>query len=172
MTRNQISSTSTSFFLAAAILVLFGLAGVNQQGPHGVLQLGLAVVMAVAGFMLRSGTAEARLIGLGAAALTVAAGALLLISGGYYVPGTIIAVFAVFRLAQAQPGDVPAGPPHAAMPGGYPHPAPIPPQAAPFPTQAAPFPTQAPPVPPQTPAGTAPDWGYFGPPQGPADPRD
>jgi hypothetical protein len=34
-----------------------------------------------------SGTAEARLIGLGAAGLTTAVGAVLLVTGGFYVPG-------------------------------------------------------------------------------------
>jgi hypothetical protein len=164
MPRNQISASSTSFFIAAAILVLFGLAGVNQQGLHGVLQLALAVLMAGAGFLLRTGTAEARLIGLGAAAVTVAAGALLLISGGYYVPGTIIAVFAVFRLAQAQPGDVHPVARHGVLPGSHP----LPPQLP----QAAPFPSQAPPLPPQTPSAAIPEWGYYGPPQGPADRND
>jgi hypothetical protein len=172
MAGNHVSAASTNFFLTAALLALFGMAALNQAGPHGPLQLVLAAVMGVAGFLLRSGTAEARLIGLGAAGLTTAAGAVLLVTGGFYVPGTIIAIFALVRLAGAR-GEV-------VHPGAGPTPAHLQPQlpaqlppwspglGAPLPPQPAPAfgapvpPPAAPPGPlaPQPPAGQ--EWDYFG----------
>ncbi len=157
MTGRHISAASTDFFIAAALLALFGLAALNQAGPHGPLQLVLAVVMAVAGFLLRSGTPEARLIGLGAAGLTVAVGAVLLVTGGYYLVGTVIAIFALFRLA-ATPAQVVAPyagavPPHlpAQLPPWSPgHTAPVPPPRPVTPAMPAP----------QAPAGQG--WDYFG----------
>jgi hypothetical protein len=171
MAGNHISAASTNFFLTAALLALFGLAALNQSGPHGPLQLVLAAVMAVAGFLLRSGTAEARLIGLGAAGLTTAVGAVLLVTGGFYVPGTIIAIFALFRLVGA-PGAVVhpgAGPTPAHLPAHLPaqlppwspgHGAPVPPPAQAF---GAPVPPPA--APPAAPAAQQPagqEWDYFG----------
>ena len=149
MAGNHISAASTNFFLTAALLALFGLAALNQSGPHGPLQLVLAAVMAVAGFLLRSGTAEARLIGLGAAGLTTAVGAALLVTGGFYVPGTIIAIIALFQLGGA-PGK-------AVHPGAGPTPAHL---QAHLPAQLPPpwSPGQGAPVPP--PAGQ--EWDYFG----------
>jgi hypothetical protein len=124
--------------------------------------------MGVAGLLLRSGTAEARLIGLGAAGLTTAVGPVLLVTGGFYVPGTIIAIFALFRLAGA-PGEVA----HPTDAHALPHlPAQLPPWSpglgAPVPPPAAPVfgapvpPPAAPPAPPapQSPAGQG--WDYFG----------
>jgi len=127
--------------------------------------------MAAAGFLLRSGTAEARLIGLGAAGLTTAVGAVLLVTGGFYVPGTIIAIFALFRLvgtpgAAVHPG---AGPTPAHLPAHLPaqlppwspgHGAPVPPPAQAF---GAPVPPPA--APPAAPAAQQPagqEWDYFG----------
>ena len=154
MAGNHISAASTNFFLTSALLALFGLAALNQSGPHGPLQLVLAAVMAMAGFLLRSGTAEARLIGLGAAGLTTAVGAVLLVTGGFYVPGTIIAIFALFRLVGA-PGEVgqPAGPTPAHLQAHLP--AQLPPWS---PGQGAPVPPAAPA--PEQPAGQ--EWDYFG----------
>ncbi len=160
MAGSHLSVASTNFFIAAALLALFGMAALNQAGPHGPLQLVLAVVMGVAGFLLRSGTAEARLIGLGAAGLTTAVGAVLLVTGGFYVPGTIIAIIALFQLVGA-PGK-------AAHPGAAPTPAHLqahlPVQLPPWsPGQGAPVPPPAaPPAAPvaQPPAGQ--EWDYFG----------
>jgi hypothetical protein len=172
MAGNHISAASTNFFLTAALLALFGMAALNQAGPHGPLQLVLAAVMGVAGFLLRSGTAEARLIGLGAAGLTTAVGAVLLVTGGFYVPGTIIAIFALFRLAGAPGAVVQAGagptPAHlqAHLPAQLPpwrpgQGAPVPPPpaqafGAPVAPPAAPPASTAPPPP----AGQ--EWDYFG----------
>ena len=176
MAGNQVSAASTNFFITAALLALFGLAALNQSGPHGPLQLVLAVVMGAAGFLLRSGTAESRLIGLGAAGLTTAVGAVLLVTGAFYVPGTIIAIFALFRLAGAHSEAVQAvsGPAHlpAHLPAQLPpwspgQGAPVPPPAPAFgapvpppaPSLGAPAPAAAPPAP-QPPAGR--EWDYFG----------
>ena len=154
MAGNQVSAASTNFFITAALLALFGLAALNQSGPHGPLQLVLAVVMGAAGFLLRSGTAESRLIGLGAAGLTTAVGAVLLVTGAFYVPGTIIAIFALFRLAGARDEVVQAGSAPA------PHlPAHLPAQLPPWsPGQGVPVPPPA--AAPQPPAGQ--EWDYFG----------
>ena len=168
MTGNHISAASTNFFLTAALLALFGMAALNQAGPHGPLQLVLAAVMGVAGFLLRSGTAEARLIGLGAAGLTTAVGAVLLVTGGFYVPGTIIAIFALFQLANA-PGA-------AVHQGAGPMPAHLPAQLPPWrPGQCAPVPPPpaqafgapvgppaAPPAPTAPPPPAGQEWDYFG----------
>jgi hypothetical protein len=129
--------------------------------------------MAVAGFLLRSGTPEARLIGLGAAGLTVAVGAVLLVTGGYYLVGTVIAIFALFRLA-ATPGQVvhPGTGPVAGHLQAH-LPAQLPPwspgQGAQVPPPLAPaFGAPIPPPPPVTPAMPAPQqpaeqgWDYFG----------
>ena len=155
MTGNPIRAASTNFFLTSALLALFGVAALNQSGPHGPLQLVLAAVMAGAGFLLRSGTAEARLIGLGAAGLTTAVGAVLLVTGGFYVPGTIIAIFALFRLVGA-PGA-------AVHPGAGPTPAHLqahlPAQLPPW-SPATPVPPPPAPPAPQQPAGQ--EWDYYG----------
>ncbi len=118
----------------------------------------------MAGFLLRTGTAEARLIGLGAAGLTTAVGAALLVTGGFYVPGTIIAIIALFQLVGA-PGE-------AVHPGAGPTPAHLqahlPAQLPPWsPGQGAPsrrrsrrrVAAAAAPAP-QQPAGQ--EWDYFG----------
>lgn len=99
----RIHSASIDFFIAAALLALFGMASMNNAGTHGGLQLVLAVLMGGAGVFLRSGTAEARLVGLAVAGLTVAVGGYALVVENDYFVGTIIAVFAVFRLWSAGP---------------------------------------------------------------------
>jgi hypothetical protein len=96
-----ISRVSTDFFIAAALLALFGAAALNNARPHGALQVTLAVLMGGAGMYVRSGTAEARLIGLAAAGVTVAVGCYVVIFGNDYAVGTIIAIFALARLWSA-----------------------------------------------------------------------
>jgi hypothetical protein len=98
MSNPIISRASTEFFIAAALLALFGVAALNNGGPHGPLQLALAVVMGGAGAFLRTGTPDARMVGLGAAGLTVACGAYALVFQSGYIVGTIIAIFALVRL--------------------------------------------------------------------------
>jgi hypothetical protein len=96
-----ISRVSTDFFIAAALLALFGAAALNNARPHGALQVTLAVLMGGAGMYVRSGTAEARVIGLAAAAVTVTVGCYVVIFGNDYAVGTIIAIFALARLWSA-----------------------------------------------------------------------
>jgi len=98
MSNPSISRASTEFLIAAALLALFGAAALNNGGPHGPLQIALAVVMGGAGAFLRTGTPDARMVGLGAAALTVACGGYALVFQGGYIVGTIIAIFALVRL--------------------------------------------------------------------------
>jgi hypothetical protein len=129
MNNCRIRQASIDFFIAAALLALFGAASMNNAGVHGGLQLVLAVLMGGAGAFLRGGTAEARLVGLAAAGVTVAAGAYVLVVGNDYIVGTIIAVFAIFRLwsagapllPQAAPAAAPLAGPMAAFdaPGPY-----------------------------------------------------
>lgn len=101
MSNPCISRVSNEFFIAAALLALFGAAALNNAAPHGPLQIVLALVMGGAGAFLRTGTSDARMVGLGAAALTVAIGGYILVVENGYVVGTIIAVFALFRLWSA-----------------------------------------------------------------------
>jgi hypothetical protein len=101
MNNPGISRVSTDFFIAAALLALFGAAALNNARPHGALQVTLAVLMGGAGMYVRSGTAEARVIGLAAAAVTVAVGCYVVIFGNDYAVGTIIAIFALARLWSA-----------------------------------------------------------------------
>jgi hypothetical protein len=98
MNNPAISRASTEFLIAAALLALFGVAALNNGGPHGPLQIALAVVMGGAGAFLRTGTPDARMVGLGAAALTVACGGYALVFQSGYIVGTIIAIFALVRL--------------------------------------------------------------------------
>ena len=96
---------------------------------------------------------------------------MLLVTGGFYVPGTIIAIFALFRLvgapgAAAHPGagptpahlqaHVPAQLPPWSPGQGAPVPPPAPAFGAPAPPPAAPPAAPAP----QQPAGQ--EWDYFG----------
>jgi hypothetical protein len=155
MAGHHLSVASTNFFITAALLALFGMAALNQSGPHGPLQLVLAAVMGVAGFLLRTGTAEARLIGLGAAGLTTAVGAVLLVTGGFYVPGTIIAIIALFQLVGAPGKSVHPGAVHTPAHLQAHLPAQLPPWS---PGQGAPVPPAAPAQ--QPPAGQ--EWDYFG----------
>lgn len=101
MSNPSISRVSNEFFIAAALLALFGAAAVNNAAPHGPLQIVLALVMGGAGAFLRTGTADARMVGLGAGALTVAVGGYILVFENDYIVGTIIAIFALFRLWSA-----------------------------------------------------------------------
>ena len=110
---------SISFFITAAILGLFGAATMGSNQGSAVAQLGLGVVMLGAGLFLRQGTAEARIAGLAAAALTSAFGAYELLTSHGYVPGTIVAIFAFARLAGASGafGEQPSSSQHPAS--GY-----------------------------------------------------
>jgi hypothetical protein len=96
-----ISRVSYEFFIAAALLVLFGASAMHNQGPHGPLQIALAVMMSGGGMYVRSGTREGRVIGLYAAAATVVVGGYVLVFENDYFVGTIIAIFALFRLWSA-----------------------------------------------------------------------
>ena len=128
MGRSCYAGISVNFFVAAAFLLLFGVAAQNNGGPHGPLQLVLAVLMAGAGVVLRTSHApEARLAGLAAAGLTTAAGAFLTVTGQGYVPGTIVAIIALIQLASVNvrpgPAPLPVVPPAQAV-GGQPWPTP------------------------------------------------
>ena len=155
MSNIRIRHASTDFFIAAALLALFGAASMNNAGTHGGLQIVLALLMGGAGAFLRGGTDEARLVGLGAAGLTVAVGGYALVAQNDYFVGTIVAVFAIFRLWSA---GSPLAPKVAPMPPGVP----VVPFDAPAtyggPTQPTPAPAQAPyyPAPAQPPYHPAP----------------
>jgi uncharacterized membrane protein YqaE (UPF0057 family) len=78
---------------------MFGVVARGSVGGHGDLQLALAVLMAAAGIYLRTGTMSAALAGTGAAAVTVGVGVSMFLVAHVYIPGTIVAIFAMFRLA-------------------------------------------------------------------------
>jgi thiol:disulfide interchange protein len=147
---------SISFFISAALLALFGVSAMNTSQGNGMAQLVLGVVMLGAGLYLLSGTAEARLVALGAAAITIAFGAFELTTGRGYVPGTIVAIFVFARLSGAGAAFGPTTAnhhPQQAYPQAYPQPqanAQPYPQAYPQQPYGAPTGYAAPAVPPPT----------------------
>ena len=174
----MVNRLSVSFFVCAGFLALFALVGFGgtSSGPAPV-DLVLAAVVLGCGFYLRSGTELARLVGMCCLGLVVVVGAISFTSG-HYVPGTIVAGFALARLASAAaafgsgaaaPADPYAPPqspyappqsPYAPPPFGTPPPGyGQPPYGPPQPTAAVGDPRFGPPVPVQPP---------YGPPQPPA----
>jgi hypothetical protein len=109
---------SFNFFFAAVLLALFGAAAENNHTAHAHLQIALALLMGGAGAFLRTGTREARAVGLIAAGTTLAAGAYALVTENIYIPGTIIAVLALFRLWSVGSAALPAVPVVAPLPAG------------------------------------------------------
>ena len=108
---------SIQLFVAAAFLAAFGALNSSQDGTSLVPALLLAAVCAGAGFAVRTGTPNGRLIGLVAAGGTVAYGVISLFSQ-HYLPGSVIATFALFRLATS--GSAFAdGPPTPAPPATH-----------------------------------------------------
>ena len=120
-------SLSVSYFIAAALLVVFGFSIRQDLPTDGALQIALGVVMLGAGLFLRGGTSQSWVVGVMAAGVVCLYGAYDLVTGNGYVPGTIVAVFAFARLMSAQahfrPGaaGAPAGQPMPyGAPTGYP----------------------------------------------------
>jgi hypothetical protein len=168
VSNQRIRQQSFSFFFAAVLLVLFGVAAENNQTPHAHLQIALALLMGGAGVFLRTGTPEARAVGLIAAGTTLGAGAYALVTENIYIPGTIIAVFALFQLWNVGTHQQPAARPAAQSPAGplTPFGAPDPyagPTIPAQPFQGQPFPVQPPVLPTQPPAVPGPT-PFFAPP--------
>lgn len=162
MGRSCYAGISVNFFIAAAILLLFGFSTQNNGGPHGPLQLALAVVMAGAGVVLRtSHSPEARLTGLGAAGVTTAVGAFLTMTGQGYVPGTIVAIIALVQLASVNVGRAPAPLPTGlpSQPGTGQPLGGLPPGSQPWPVSPAASYGQRPPQAPAAPYGQQPPYG-------------
>ena len=109
------SRISIQLFVAAAFLAVFGALNSSQDGTSLVPPLLLAAVCCGAGFAVRAGTPNGRLIGLVAAVGTVAYGVISLF-GHHYLPGSVIAAFALVRLATS-------GAAFAGGPSTYPAPA-------------------------------------------------
>jgi hypothetical protein len=114
---------SISFYVCAAFLALFGVIGLNGVDPGTAkIELLLALVVAGAGLYLHSGAEQARTVGLGVLAVVIGYGFWRLTQGGY-VPGTIVAGIALFRLATAgstSPAPARTGNPQAPVPQPYP----------------------------------------------------
>jgi hypothetical protein len=164
----MVNRLSVSFFVCAGFLALFALVGFGgtSSGPAPV-DLVLAAVVLGCGFYLRSGTELARLVGMCCLGLVVVVGAISFMSG-HYVPGTIVAGFALARLASAAAAfgsgaAAPADPYRQQQPPYAPPPSPYAPPPSPYAPPPSPY---APP-----PFGTPPP-GYgqpqYGPPQPPA----
>ena len=135
-------SLSVSFFIAAAMLGLFGAVAIGTDKRSALIQIVLGVIMLGAGLYLRQGTAEARVAGLAASAATVAFGAYDMFTGHGYIPGTIVAIFVLFRLAAAGAAFGPSQPTPLAGPyPGQPYAQPGPQQ---YPAAPAPQPYAAP----------------------------
>lgn len=174
-------SLSISYFIGAALLAVFGFAARQETPSDGAIQIALGVAMLGAGLFLRGGTAQAWLVGLGAAVCVCLYGAFDLFTGHGYVPGTIVAVFAFARLMGAQahfgPSAVAVGQP---TPYGAPYgaPTPYPQQAYPqpaypqqvYPQPAYPQPVYPQPAAPPLPAPWSPPAGGPAPAPAPAQP--
>ncbi|MEP7054131.1 MAG: hypothetical protein ABI912_02655 [Actinomycetota bacterium] len=93
---------SNELYIAAALLVVFGLGLNNANGPSQIVQLGLAAACAAAGYVVRQANPFGRIAGFTAAGATVGYGALCLLSGRGYVTGSIVAVYALVRLFGAE----------------------------------------------------------------------
>jgi hypothetical protein len=89
---------SIQLFVAAGFLAVFGALNSSQYGTSLVPSLLLAAVCVGAGFAVRTGTPNGRLIGLVASGGTVAYGVISLF-GQHYLPGSVVAMFALVRLA-------------------------------------------------------------------------
>jgi uncharacterized membrane protein YqaE (UPF0057 family) len=161
-------SLSISFFIAAALLGLFGAVATGTDQRSAMIQIVLAVIMLGAGLYVRTGSAEGRLVGLAAAAGTTAFGAYDMFTGHGYIPGTIVAIFVLFRLASAGghfgtdagQQSAPGQPAYPAQPYAQPY---TQPYAQPYAQQ--PYPAQPPagPVMPPPAAPVAPPDPRFGP---------
>jgi len=93
---------SVSFYICAGFLAVFGFLGLGSYDPGTAkIELVLAVVVLAAGLYLHSGAANGRNVGLVVLVGVIGFGAVQLF-GGSYVPGTIVAAIALFRLASAQ----------------------------------------------------------------------
>jgi hypothetical protein len=179
---------STEFFLAAVLLVLFGLAQASRDALGGVIQVLLGAVMVGAGIHVRSGTSASRIVAMVASGLTAGIGALAWVTGSGYVPGTIIAIAAFIHLAGAgeqfgRPlpaawGSTGGWTPQQAPPAGWPGAVPVQPGApAAWPgaapgwtgagtmPQPATYPSQPPWVS-SSPAAAPHQVGFAGPPEG------
>jgi hypothetical protein len=170
---------SVSFYVCAAFLAIFGFMGMSSFDPGPAkIELVLAVVVLGAGLYLHSGAENGRLVGMVVLGGVIGFGALQMFSG-HYVPGTIVAAFALFRLASTQQQTAPQTPPvgYPQQPYGSP---PQPPTGAPQQMwygqqplgQPAPY-GAAPPAGPTPPPPAAPMVGdpRFGPPQPPQPPQ-
>lgn len=88
------------FFIAAALLGLFGMVNASQAGQSPLPTLVLGVACVGAGLFVRGGTPTSRTVGLAVAAATVAYGVWSLVHH-YYLPGSIVATFTLVRLGAA-----------------------------------------------------------------------
>ena len=96
------------FFLAAGLLAVFGGLNSSRDGAALIPSLILAAACVGAGLAVRTGTSNARMIGLVVAAGTVAFGVISLLAH-HYLPGSIVATVILVRLASA--GDAFTGAP-------------------------------------------------------------
>jgi hypothetical protein len=111
------SGHSVSFYICAAFLAVFGFVGLNSFDPgSSKIEIALAIVVLAAGLYLHSGAQNGRIVGLVVLGGVIAFGFIQLVSG-HYVPGTIVAGLALYRLAAA--GTVTSAPS-----SGYPPPYP------------------------------------------------
>lgn len=123
---------SLEFFFAAVLLGLLALPTLGDT--LGQVQIVLAVAMAAAGVVLRGGTPQGRLVGLGVASCTSAVGVLAMVAWQLYIPGMIICIGALIHLAGSGAYFHPRGTdPFAALATGVPAP-----QAAGFTASAQP----------------------------------
>ena len=122
MNNTVASRIGIQLFVAAAFLGVFGFLNSSLDASSPIPTLLVAAACAGAGFAVRTGTPNGRLVGLLLAAGTVAYGVVSLV-GHHYHPGCVIATFALVRLASAGATFTGATmPPNQFPPAQYPQP--------------------------------------------------
>jgi hypothetical protein len=151
MTNPVAKAISIQLFIAAALLGVFGVANASMDGTSPLPSLLLAAACVGGAFAVRQGTPNGRLIGLVVSAGSVAYGVISLLQQ-HYLPGSIVATFALVRLATAGSAFTGAGP--AMGPAvAYPQPSygATPQYGQPAPQYGAAAPQNGPPAPPVDP---------------------
>lgn len=121
MRRYNLAPLASSLFIQAAITIFFTLgplAGTGTTGGWRATEVLLAGAAAAVGMFLRTGAPQSRPVTLGFEAVAVAVGAYGLMAQHVYLPGTIVGIGVLIRVASL-PSSAPAPITHTA-PTGFP----------------------------------------------------
>jgi len=122
MRRYNLAPLASSLFIQAAITLFFTLgplAGTRTTGGWRATEVLLAGAAAAVGVFLRSGAPQSRPVVLGFEAVAVAIGAYGLMAAHVYLPGTIVGIGVLIRVASL-PARQPAPAPPKSAPGAFP----------------------------------------------------